>query len=447
MQTQKHLLVIANLRDAAPRIPCILQQLIEHGWEVTIITSPTDLNELVSSFSMLENEKNIRLVKTEPYADVYEWLRKLGRKIRRSSSENYRITTNGLKTTFGNSQVSHSLLDWLLRLFQSVFAIPDTEKDWAFQATKKINELEISWPNTIVLSSSPYPSSHILAAKLTKKYSVPWVADFRDPWSNNHNYRMFWWRQILDTWLEKKTIEHATYVTTVSSDVAKKIAALHSRPVFVVKNGFTRHTTNNNPKVLAEHQLNIVYTGRWYPQKQSLDVMLDALKIIRDKKLDHLKNYRLHFLGPKEAKMQFEIDKRSLNGSAIIHGSRTRNEARDLQHAADLLFAMGWEDQQEQGIVPLKFLEYLDAKKNIVVTSRIENRMITEMLYSTKSGTWFIDSDRLANHLVECRRNKLENGSVQYWGNEAEIEKYTYRSTGQMLFELLSDKSLQHTQK
>ena len=108
---------------------------------------------------------------------------------------------------------------------------------------------------------------------------------------------------------------------------------------------------------------------------------------------------------------------------------------------------MGWEDQKEQGIVPLKFLEYLDAKKNIVVTCRIENRAITEMLYKTKSGIWFTDADSLATHLVECRRNKLENGSIQFWGNEAEIEKYTYRSTGQMLLELLSDKSLQNRQQ
>ena len=242
---------------------------------------------------MLENEKNIQLVKTEHYTDVYEWLRKLGRKIRKSSTENYEITTNQLKTSFGNSQASHLLLDWLLRLFQSLFAIPDTEKDWTFKATKKINELEIDWSNTIVLSSSPYPSSHILAATLTRKYFVQWIADFRDPWSNNHNYRMFWWRQILDAWLEKKTIKHAAFVTTVSSEVAKKIAALHSKPVFVVKNGFKRHQPNKNPTILNKRQLQIVYTGRWYPQKQSLDVMLDALKIIRDKKLDHLKNYQL----------------------------------------------------------------------------------------------------------------------------------------------------------
>ena len=447
MHKQKHLLVIANLRDAAPRIPCILEPLFEHGWKVTIITSPTDLNEIVSSFPMLENEKNIQLVKTEHYTDVYEWLRKLGRKIRKSSTENYEITTNQLKTSFGNSQASHLLLDWLLRLFQSLFAIPDTEKDWTFKATKKINELEIDWSNTIVLSSSPYPSSHILAATLTRKYFVQWIADFRDPWSNNHNYRMFWWRQILDAWLEKKTIKHAAFVTTVSSEVAKKIAALHSKPVFVVKNGFKRHQPNKNPTILNKRQLQIVYTGRWYPQKQSLDVMLDALKIIRDKKLDHLKNYQLNFFGPPDAEMQFEIDKRSLTSSAIIHGSRTRNQARDLQHAADMLFAMGWEDQKEQGIVPLKFLEYLDAKKNIVVTCRIENRAITEMLYKTKSGIWFTDADSLATHLVECRRNKLENGSIQFWGNEAEIEKYTYRSTGQMLLELLSDKSLQNRQQ
>ena len=59
--------------------------------------------------------------------------------------------------------------------------------------------------------------------------------------------------------------------------------------------------------------------------------------------------------------------------------------------------------------------------------------MITEMLYSTKSGTWFMNSDRLANHLVSVDGTnwKMAQSNI---GNEAEIEKYTYRSTGQMLF-------------
>ena len=61
-----------------------------HNWS-------TDLNELVSSFSMLENEKNIRLVKTEPYADVYEWLENLEEKLGDPPQKITRITTNGLK--------------------------------------------------------------------------------------------------------------------------------------------------------------------------------------------------------------------------------------------------------------------------------------------------------------------------------------------------------------
>ena len=40
----------------------------------------------------------------------------------------------------------------------------------------------------ILVSSSPYITSHLVASRISKKFNLKWVADFRDSWSNNPIY-------------------------------------------------------------------------------------------------------------------------------------------------------------------------------------------------------------------------------------------------------------------
>ena len=71
----KQILVIANIRDASPRIPAIFKPLIDAGWEITIVTGPVagcsilkvpECENLISKISLLE---------TDAYEDVYEPIR------------------------------------------------------------------------------------------------------------------------------------------------------------------------------------------------------------------------------------------------------------------------------------------------------------------------------------------------------------------------------------
>ena len=63
-------------------------------------------------------------------------------------------------------------------------------------------------------------------------------------------------------------------------------------------------------------------------QKQSLDVMLDALKNCPRQETRPSQELSIAFFGAKKAKMQFEIDKEVWNGGAIIHGS-----GQEMKHA------------------------------------------------------------------------------------------------------------------
>ena len=77
--------------------------------------------------------------------------------------------------------------------------------------------------NSIILTSSPYPISHVIAYKLILKYKFKWIADFRDPWSLNHNNNMFFVRKLIDKIYEKKIINLCNLIFTPSKGVKDKL--------------------------------------------------------------------------------------------------------------------------------------------------------------------------------------------------------------------------------
>lgn len=65
------------------------------------------------------------------------------------------------------------------------FDFPDSFRRWYSPAYREASGiLQKEKVNLIFSSSAPF-TSHLIAMKLKKKFNIPWVADFRDPWSGN----------------------------------------------------------------------------------------------------------------------------------------------------------------------------------------------------------------------------------------------------------------------
>ena len=64
-------------------------------------------------------------------------------------------------------------------------SVPDGEIFWSFKARNAVDELIRSErPHIIYTTSAPY-SSHLLGLWIKRRYGLPWMADFRDPWSEH----------------------------------------------------------------------------------------------------------------------------------------------------------------------------------------------------------------------------------------------------------------------
>lgn len=76
----------------------------------------------------------------------------------------------------------------ILRGVARFFFVPDAYLGWILPAARRALALLRETPHDLILSTSSPDSSHLLGQWLKRRTGLPWVADFRDPWTERLSY-------------------------------------------------------------------------------------------------------------------------------------------------------------------------------------------------------------------------------------------------------------------
>jgi hypothetical protein len=116
------------------------------------------------------------------------------------------------------------------------------------------------------------------ASKLSNKYNIPWVADYRDPWSHNYEGGKQQYLKLAYSWIEKRVVDSAIFITTAAEIVEAKLKNLKlSPPLYVLYNGFEQAVMNDPALLLKQKNIfSIAYAGTvydWHPWQSFLHQM------------------------------------------------------------------------------------------------------------------------------------------------------------------------------
>ena len=102
--------------------------------------------------------------------------------------------------------VRKMLLDWL-------FAFPDRQWLWLRPAVRRLSQLRSDeYPDVVYATGGPW-SSLLVGRALARKFGVPFVADFRDPWTQNPN------KETLSRFLLRRSLELERSICTAAARV------------------------------------------------------------------------------------------------------------------------------------------------------------------------------------------------------------------------------------
>ncbi len=121
------------------------------------------------------------------------------------------------------------------------FFIPDARCWWIRPSVRFLKRYLKNHPVDAIISTGPPHSMHLIAKELHKKFNIPWIADFRDPWTDIDFYkdlRLTKWADRKHHRLEKSVLMSANEIVTVGNNCAQGLKNICGRDVKVICNGY-----------------------------------------------------------------------------------------------------------------------------------------------------------------------------------------------------------------
>jgi hypothetical protein len=144
--------------------------------------------------------------------------------------------------------------------------VPDLHVGWSALATVATSTLALVGAVDVVYTTAP-PYSALAAGFFSRALGVPWVADFRDAWTENHaRTHLPAWRRRLEERLERTVLTRADHVVFASDGARdralRRVPSLAARSETVLT-GFAAEELElrPNPIALPSARLELVHAG------------------------------------------------------------------------------------------------------------------------------------------------------------------------------------------
>ena len=432
---KRKVLIIANLFHASPRITRLSKHLSRFGWAPTIITPKfdQDMKGLFNAPSENLKDYDIEVIQTGS-SKSYDKQKAEGKPYTRIS----RLKNVGDAIEKDSSGRLHKIISKLYWRYYNTINFPDLEKDWKNTALdaaeKKLSEDKFD----LILSSSSPIIAHIVASELKKRFGIPWIGEYRDLWTLNHNYQLGPIMKILDRRLEKKTMRSADALITTTRSWADELKGLFpEKQIFDVSTGFDTDEIPAN--IIPVKKFAITYTGQIYWGKQNPEPLFHALSEMSGSGELNRKDTEIRFFGPMSRETQDLSVKYGIEDLIAQKGVIPRNETILKQAESQILLFLNWSDESQKGWLSLKFIEYLGAKRPILMISSSKDNLMAQMMQEMNLGEIALTDEDALHSLRRYYSEYLKNGSISFNGNLQKINDYNIVKIAERYSEIMNN--------
>jgi glycosyltransferase involved in cell wall biosynthesis len=415
---------VTNLFYASPRIPGLAKYLPEFGWQPIILTTPLGDRPDERFGPPNDFRKNNRVIETFGY----------------TSQKDVGVGVSAKKQLASKKPFKYvkPLIRFLYKRYLEIVHYPDAEKGWKPFAVKAGDELLKEEDIDAMISDSSPVTAHIIAKELKSKFNIPWVADFRDLWTQNHNYPYTKLRKLFEKRLEIKTLATADALVTVSPLWTEQLQVLHKgKMAYTITNGFDPEKMSDGKGNLTS-KFTITYTGQIY-KKQDPSKLLIALKDLIFQGTINPNEVEVRFYGPQNKQLFKNIEECGLSAVVKQCGIISREASFEKQRESQILLLLNWEDPLVKGVIPGKIFEYFAAQRPLLVTGGFGNDVVEMLLKETNSGMYCSTIEDIKKALKEFYSEYKFKGRVTYNGNIEKINQYSYREMARKFANLLNN--------
>ena len=278
---------------------------------------------------------------------------------------------------------------------------------------------------------------HLIGLGLSKATGLPWLADFRDAWTKMFYYKHLGLSESADRKhheLEKKVLDNATIVVSVSPYEQKDFQAMTSNKVRLMTNGFDPEDYRKLPD--GDGNFNITLTGLFASDgnPKALWQVLSK-KCMADEEFRRL--LRIRLVGKTDEDILESIKAAGLGENLVYLGYQPHRVAVQEQRNASFLLLCLRQEPEYASAVPGKIFEYLASRRPILGIGQPDSIM-AKIIKDTSSGMVYDwdDAKQIASWVDFCwdeyKNNELND-------NNSDISGYNRRNITKQLVGYLEE--------
>ena len=396
--------------------------LPENGWQPVIYTAE-DAEYPVEDQSLMNDVAPEAEVIRRPIVEPYTFYKKfLG--IKKGEKVKAGFINDGAKKMGWKENLSV----WL----RGNLFIPDARCWWIRPSVRFLKRYLKEHPVDAIISTGPPHSMHLIAKELHKKFNIPWVADFRDPWTDIDFYKDLKLTRRSDRKhhrLERQVLSEATRVVTVGWDCAKGLENHGANNVAVITNGYDFFDISNEnyqkTSILTMSHIGIIGANR------NPEMFWEAIS-----ELDIPMKIRL--IGQIDNSVIESIKRYNIENYVEIIPYIPHNQVIEEQQKSDVLLLFVNNTPNAKGILTGKLFEYI-ASGRPILSIGLENGDSARILNETQSGVTvdFNDKEKMKS-VIRDFVEKYNDNQLITRHNEM-VEKYSRRNLTKDFVKLLNE--------
>lgn len=406
--------------------------LPSEGWQPVIYT-PENPEQLAVDHSLeAEIPEGLEVIKTR-ITEPYELYKKF---LRRSGHSKEAVEVNPVNAQ--NKSLIQKAAMWVRgNLFR-----PDPRCMWIGPSVRFLKKYLEEHPVDLIVSTGPPQSMHLIGRKLSLQTGIPWIADFRDPWTKIFYFKHLSMTKATERWhhkMEGKVLDDAAAVVAVSPLVQKEFQEMTQTPVELITNGFDESDfaaeAGNAAAGSPEGDFTITHTGL-FAADGNPTALWEMLSEICAQDNMFKTRLRIRLVGKTDAQIISAIKEAGLEENLIDMGYQPHNVAVEQQREASVLILPLRKEPEYKAVLPGKLFEYLASQRPVLGIGQPDGAMAM-ILDDTRTGVTIDWEDResLRKFILDCW-NRHRKGELKTEGTD--ISRFTRRKLTRRMAQLFN---------
>ncbi|NQX97903.1 MAG: glycosyltransferase family 4 protein [Flavobacteriales bacterium] len=395
-----------------------------YGWEPVIFTTKNGEASVVDEGMLKQIPKGIETIKVAIWEPFGLYKKLTGKK-------------KGEKLTPGTvSEEGSSFMQKLSVWVRGNLFIPDARKFWIKPASKYLNSYLKNNKIDAIVSTGPPHTTHMIALNVARKNNIPWLADFRDPWTNIDFYdklKLTNWADAKHKRLEQRVLNDANQVVTVSWSWAEDFYRISDRMPMVITNGYDPEDFVKAGTLTLDKKFTITHAGSLNDDRNPHSLWKALSGLCKDAAFKN--DLEIKFIGQVSSTAINELTEAGLaNNLNEIDNLPHKKVVNELMKSQVLLLPLN-DTPNINGVVPGKLYEYIGAKRPIICIGKTDGdaaKIVNETFAGKVSGFEDVEilKETILDYYKEYKKNTLTIDSKDY-------EKYSRKLlAGQIAEEL-----------